>query len=37
MVFTIAQSQRDDLIGRMDDHLAAIGFHCNGQVRQNIP
>ena len=32
MVFAIPQEQRDDLVGRMADHLAAIGFHCYGQT-----
>ena len=27
MVFAIPQEQRDDLVSRMDEHLAAIGFH----------
>ena len=27
MVFAIPKEQRDDLVSRMDEHLAAIGFH----------
>tara|TARA_B110000977_G_scaffold131107_1_gene167084 strand:- start:6295 stop:7869 length:1575 start_codon:yes stop_codon:yes gene_type:complete len=32
MVFNIPKEQRDDLVNRMDEHLAAIGFHLYGQT-----
>ena len=32
MVFAIPKEQRDDLVTRMDDTLAALGFHCYGQT-----
>ena len=32
MVFSIAKEQRDDLVDRMADSLAAIGFHNYGQT-----
>lgn len=35
MVFNIPQDTRDDLVGRMADHLAAIGFHNYGTTFTN--
>ena len=35
MVFAIPAEQREDVVRRMDDHLAAIGFHCFGQTFTN--
>ena len=35
MVFAIPAEQREDVVRRMDDHLAAIGFHCIGQTFTN--
>jgi Ran GTPase-activating protein 1 len=35
MVFEIAAATRADLVGRMDDHLAAMGFHYFGQTIAN--
>ena len=32
MVFAIPKEQRDDLVSRMDEHLAAIGFHMFGHT-----
>jgi Ran GTPase-activating protein (RanGAP) involved in mRNA processing and transport len=35
MGFTIDQAEREDLVVRMDDHLAAICFHCFGETHAN--